>query len=141
MNVSFDVEPTQLTIDVLHKDAHAINISWNQDHSLEAKTEQEYQLTISDGSNPQIIHTLRENHYYFRAPPNAQLCEVYNFSVTATPVGATYTGDGCSASSSPVLSTTVPSLPSTEKVESSLDYSLEKVAGALTLNISFEVRF
>ena len=53
------------------------------------------------------------------APP----CEVYNFSVTATYVGVTYTGAGCSVPG-PVISTMLPSLPNLERLEFSLMYSL-----------------
>ena len=134
-------ESTQFNIEVLHMDVGAINISWNHNPQLATSenVEQTYHLTISYRSRHQVI-TLNETHYYFRAPNNAPPCDIYNFSVTATPVGATYTGDGCSAPS-PVLSTTVPSLPRTDGLESSLVYSLEMVSGELTLNISFEVNF
>ena len=66
-----------------------------------------------------------EPYYYFIAPNNAPPCEVYNFYVTATYVGATYTGAGCSVPSS-VISRMLPSLPDVDEVESSLRYSLTK---------------
>ena len=72
----------------------------------------------------------------FTAPDNTPLCEVYNFSVTATPVGATYTGDDCSVPS-PVLSRMLPSLPDGDELNKSLDHSLEKVNNSrVTLSVS-----
>ncbi len=64
----------------------------------------------------------------FTAPEGAPPCEVYNFSVTATYVGATYTGAGCSATS-PVVSSMFPSLPDQRILELSVNYSLEKQVG------------
>ena len=74
-------------------------------------------------SSTQVISLNDSNYYYFTAPEDAPLCEVYNFSVTATYVGATYTGAGCSIPS-PVLSRMLPSLPNVDELESSLSYSL-----------------
>ena len=82
---------------------------------------------------------LHEPYYVFTAPEGAPPCEVYNFSVTATYVGATYTGAGCSVPS-PVLSRMLPSLPEIYKLESSHRYSLEKYAtGDINLSVSFQV--
>ena len=52
-----------------------------------------YNLSISYGSSRQDI-SLNESTYLFTAPEGALPCEVYNFSVTATYVGATYNGAG-----------------------------------------------
>ena len=74
---------------------------------------------------PPISQELQTSSFPFTAPPNAPPCEVYNFSVTATPVGATYTGDGCSVPS-PVLSRMLPSLPDIMQLESAINCSLER---------------
>ena len=97
------------------------NISWTPRSSSA-------NLTVTSASVNTESRTLRvdQAHYVFTAPPNAPPCEVYNFSVTATPVGATYTGDGCSVPS-PTFSTMLPSLPDVSKLESSLNYSMNKV--------------
>ena len=112
-------------------DIQTANISWSplrlppslmiQDINL-VKT---YILTvITMASNTQIFQ-LNQPFYVFTAPEGALPCEVYNFSVTATYVGATYTGDGCSVPS-PALIKMLPSLPDIKRLESSLQYVLEK---------------
>ena len=98
---------------------------------------QTFSLTISHGSTSQVI-SLNDSFYYFTAPEDAPPCEVYNFSVTATYVGATYTGAGCSVPS-PVISTMLPSLPDIRRLNSSLNHSLDKVSGDVTLSVYFEV--
>ena len=96
-------------------DKQLINISWSLDSRrfLSLFTIQDvsqiYLLTISHGSSSRVF-SLRDTYFNFTAPEGAPPCEVYNFSVTATYVGATYTGAGCSVPS-PVLSRMLPSLP------------------------------
>ena len=80
----------------------------------------------SSGTSSLVFNTTTLNYLSFTAPDNVPPCEVYNFSVTATPVGATYTGDGCSVPS-PVLSRMLPSLPDGDELNKSLDYILQKV--------------
>ena len=96
-----------------------------------------YMLAVSSDSQEWTI-PLREPYHVFTAPEDAPPCEVYNFSVIATYVGATYTGAGCSVPS-PVLSTMLPSLPDIKRLESSLNHSLEKQSGEVTLTVYFEV--
>ena len=84
------------------------------------------------------VPQLYQPYYVFTAPESASPCEVYNFSVTATYVGATYTGAGCSIPSS-VLSKTLPTLPDTGRLNSSFTYSLVLDHGDLKLNISLKV--
>ena len=92
-------------------------------------------MTINDSNK---LQTLAEPYFLFTAPEDAPPCEVYNFSVTATYVGATYTGAGCSVPS-PVLSTMLPSLPDITPVESSIQYVLIKQDIKLIINVTFEV--
>ena len=100
---------------------------------------QDFYLSVNYDSSRKIIHKT-EPHHRFTAPEGAPPCEVYNFSVTATYVGATYTGAGCSVPRlSPIMSTMLPSLPDIEKLNSSLIYSLALNSGNFTLNITFEV--
>ena len=95
-------------------------------------------MTINDSNKLQTLAQLSEPYYLFTAPEDAPPCEVYNFSVTATYVGATYTGAGCSVPS-PVLSTMLPSLPDITPVESSIQYVLIKQDIKLIINVTFEV--
>ena len=96
-------------------------------------------LTISHGSITEVIPINElESTYHFTAPEGAPPCEVYNFSVTVTYVGATYTGAGCSV---PSIANKImlPSLPNLGRMESSLIYSLVQHFQQFILNISIEV--
>ena len=115
------------------------NISWsprNLSTSLDAN--QTFTLTVTrTNTELRTIRIANERHYVFEAPEDAPPCEVYNFSVTATPVGATYTGDGCSAPS-PVLSRMLPSLP--VPLKQSKIYSLQRLqSGEIELTVYFQV--
>ena len=90
-----------------------------------------YILTVSSVSTQPFSFLVEETHYEFTAPKSAPACEVYNFSVTATYVGATYTGAGCSEPS-PVISRMPPSLPDVVNLESSLNYKLKKETNGTT---------
>ena len=98
----------------------SVNISWSPRSSSA-------NLTVTSDNTESRTVQINRAYYVFKAPTNAPPCEVYNFSVTATPVGATYTGDGCSVPS-PVLSRMLPSLPDTERLESYTNYSLTRVS-------------
>ena len=113
----------------------SVNISWVDP----SKSSRLYNLTIMNTINQQWMFQLQYPNHVFAAPEGTPPCEVYNFSVTATYVGATYTGDGCSVPS-PVLSTMLPSLPEISSLQSSHTYSLEKQgAGKLVLTVYFQV--
>ena len=114
-----------------------IRLEWRQE-SLVPDSMQTFSLTVSHGSSSQDTLGLIESTYHFTASESAPPCEVYNFSVTATYVGATYTGAGCSVPS-PVLSTMLPSLPNISQLESSLDFVLEKRSTDFIIEVSFEV--
>jgi hypothetical protein len=114
-----------------------INISW-MSSSLNRVSLATYNLTISHGSSSQVI-LVTASQYLFTAPEGAPPCEIYNFSVAATYVGATYTGAGCSVPS-PVISTMLPSLPDINYLSDSISYHLVKLSQGLTLNVYFEVR-
>ena len=132
MIVYVDVATLILQTEGVSNAEQSINISWvdpNESNRL-------YLLTVVSSVNQQWIFTTREPYLHFTAPKGAPPCEVYNFSVTATYVGATYTGAGCSVPS-PVLSTMLPSLPLIGNVQS---YSIEKQgAGEAVLTVYFEV--
>ena len=115
----------------------SVNISWTSTSHYQDVT-QPNQLTVTSASTQELLIPLHDSHYQFTAPDNAPPCEVYNFSVTATPVGATYTGDGCSVPS-PVLSRMLPSLPDISDLESSMNYSLMKDSSGVILFTSFQV--
>ena len=112
-----------------------VNVSWSfQSQSI-------YTLTIlnSRKTQPQTqIHQLHQHYFIFTAPEGAPPCEVYNFSVTATYIGATYTGAGCSVPS-PVINRMLPSLPDIDALVSSINFLLEKRFIGITLMISFQV--
>ena len=98
-----------------------------------------YMLTVKNSNTCVESLVLQEPYHVFTAPEGAPPCEVYNFSVTATYVGATYTGAGCSVPS-PVLSRMLPSLPDIHRLELSLNYSLTKQSdGGVTLRVYFPV--
>ena len=117
-------EPTPLVLDVMAMEVNSINVSWSQNTLATLNAKQTFSLTVAHGSSSKTIF-VNESFYVFNAPPNAPPFEVYNFSVTATYVGATYTGDGCSVPS-PVLSTMLPCLPDIQILESSLNFVLIK---------------
>ena len=93
-------------------DIQTANVSWNpssQPFSLVIEDiNQIYTLTVTSNNTHPQTPQLHQPFYIFNAPDCAPPCEVYNFSVTATYVGATYTGAGCSVPS-PVLSRMLPS--------------------------------
>ena len=117
----------------------SINLTWSQESSSVVDAPQStFQLKINHGSKSEVI-SLDEPYYYFTVPKGAPPCEVYNFSVIATYVGATYTGAGCSVPS-PVLSMMLPSLPDISNLETSLGYLLKKQAnGGIELQVSLKV--
>ena len=103
-----------------------ILISWSPLTSLGAR--QVYNVTVvSENTQPRSFQQ-SEPKFNFSAPDDAPPCEIYTFSVTATPDGANYTGDGCSVSSG-VLTMMLPSLPDITPLESSLNYTLASVIG------------
>ena len=112
----------------------SLNISWIVPH----ETNRTYNLTVINSTNQQLVFTLQKPNYIFTVPEGAPPCEVYNFSITATYIGATYTGVGCS-DASPVLSRMLPSLPNISRLESSLEYALEKQSTSFVVMVSFEV--
>ena len=127
-------DPIPLTLKVLDIGVSSVNLTW--DLSV-VDAPQIFLLTISHGSSSDVL-SLNESTYHFTAPEGAPPCEVYNFSVTATYVGATYTGAGCSVPSS-VLSTMLPSLPNVSRSEISLKYVLKKQSTGYILHVYFKV--
>ena len=127
----FTAEPFTLELTASHVEkSDLLHVSWRRTNSSPHNDYLEgnltYKLSVkSNDIQPQIFETNKSYQSYTR-PSNTSPCEVYNFSVTATPVGATYTGDGCSVPS-PVLSRMLPSLPS---MESSINYTLKTINGA-----------
>ena len=97
----------------------SVNITWSL-HQLFA-----YIIVVTNSTSSLLLNSTDLNHLLFTAPDNAPPCEVYNFSFNATPVGATYTGDGCSLPS-PMVSRMLSSLPDADKLNNLLKYSLEK---------------
>ena len=127
-------EPTPLTLKVMDVGVSSVNLTWDLSVGDAAQI---FLLTISHGSSSDI-RSLNESYYHFTAPEGAPPCQIYNFSVTVTYVGATYTGAGCSV---PSIANKImlPSLPNLGRMESSLIYSLVQHFQQFILNISIEV--
>ena len=132
--IKSDVEPVSLTLKVVDGFIGSFYLTWDLSVGDAAQT---FLLTISHGTSSDII-SLNELYYHFIAPEGAPPCEIYNFSVTATYVGATYTGAGCSVPS-PVISTMLPSLPFIGDLQSYYNFSIEKQAGEAVLTVYFQV--
>ena len=135
------LDPSPVMLEAMDTESlQSSNISWSSLPTLmDAEPRQAYFLSVKSPSIQEQRLQLYEPYYLFAAPEGAPPCEIYNFSVAATyDVGATYTGAGCSVPS-PVLSTMLPSLPSIDRLESSLNFVLSKKSGGLSLQVSFEV--
>ena len=122
-------------------DIHSINLTWSPLDTFQAATHsimQIFNLSITNSSGSHVL-SLNESHYLFSAPGGVPPCEVYNFSVTATYVGATYTGAGCSVPS-PVLTRMLPSLPDITGLKNScINLLTKQPSGGVTLNVTFQV--
>ena len=119
---------------VLDVGVGSVNLTWDLPVG---GADQIFLLTISHGSSSDKV-SLNDSYYNFTAPEGAPPCEVYNFSVTATYIGATYTGPDCSVPSN-IIEMMLPSLPNIARLESSLVYSLVQTSKQFILNISLEV--
>jgi hypothetical protein len=129
-------DPIPLTLKVMDVGVSSVNLTWDLSVGDAA---QSFSLTIvSNGSFEEVIPT-NKSHYHFTALEGAPPCEIYNFSVTTTYVGAIYTGADCSVPSI-VNDVMLPSLPNIRRLESSIMYSLVQNFRQFILNISFEVR-
>ena len=113
----------------------SLNISWTD---LDQNWLENISLTAVNTINQKWIFQLQNPYHIFTAPEGASPCEIYRFKVSHTYAGATYTGASCSVSS-PVLSTMLPSLPGIGKLQSSHNYSLEKLTGQVVLTVYFQV--
>ena len=140
---SMHLDETQLNLSATSANLQAVMLSWIPSRSLSVveTINETYTLTVmSNHTRPQIFHQI-EPGYVYNAPEGAPPCALYNFSVTATYIGtmATYTGAGCNVYSE-VLNIMLPSLPDISRMESSVDYVLEKRSTVgFELRISFMV--
>ena len=115
----------------------SVNISWSLlDSSVDFDV---FTLTVSSANTKQRDFQLEDTYYVFDGSEGAPACEVYNFSVTATYVGATYTGAVCSEPS-PVISRMLPSLPVIKGEQSSVNLTVKKSSGELTVSVNFKVK-
>ena len=97
-----------------------------------------YELSVISDNTGERTFLTDETYLLFTAREDVPPCEVYNFSVTATYVGATYTGAGCGVPS-PVLSTMLPTLPNISGLEYSLKHTLKKrSASKVILLVSYQ---
>ena len=136
------IEPTPVDVYLTDIDIQRANVSWNPlsppSSLMIEDVNPVYTLTVTSSNTPPQILQLHQPYYVFIAPGGAPPCEVYNFSVTATYVGASYTGAGCSVPSS-TISRMLPSLPDIVRLNSSHTYSIVLIRGDLKLNVTFEV--
>ena len=117
-------------------ESQAKNISWSPLRL--AENDQVYNVTVRDSEKNVVIKSqLGERYLVFYASNNAPPCEVYNFSVTATYVGATYTGADCSLLSNETFM--LPSLPDIVELENSLEKQIVKESMKINLSVSFKV--
>ena len=134
-------EPFSLILDFSDvNDSQSAIISWNaaNDSSLTPDGSLTYSLTVTSTNTQNQVFKSQASHYVFSALEDSPPCEVYNFSVTATYVGATYTGAGCSVPSS-VLSRMLPSLPDISRLHSVQNVSVEKQLGEVIMSVYFQV--
>ena len=133
--MSVATDPIPINITAKDIESRAKNISWSP--LLLAEDDQVYTVTVRDGERNVVISSqLVEKYFVFNASDSAPACEVYNVSVTATYVGATYTGAGCSESSNETFM--LPSLPDIRELEKSIKNQLMKEA-MISLTITFKV--
>ena len=113
-----------------------VKISWSP---ILHHSHMNYTLRVTSSNTEPQSYQLHTSSFNFSAPEGAPACEVYNFSVTASYVGATYTGAGCSELS-PVISRMLPSLPDKVKLDSSIVCVLERnESGKISIRISMLV--
>ena len=129
------IDLTSLNMYTTDVAAQLANISWTATNSEPPF----YNLTVMSANTKPESFRLSRPFFVFNTSKDAPPCEVYNFSVTATYVGATYTGAGCSEPG-PVISRMLPSLPDITHLESSLNYSLIKKLNNVTLITYFMVK-
>ena len=130
------VEPSQHNISVSPDvQSLSVNLSWTT-----VNVNRTYNLTVKSSSPySQSFQLNNTNHYIFTAPKGSKPCDVFNFSVIATYIGASYTGADCSVPSM-TPNMMLPSLPDAKIIESTLKYSLEKMLDeGVKLSVSFEV--
>ena len=104
-------------------------------------TNQFFNFTVVSQNTQAQRFLLNEPQFNFTAPNDAPPCEVYNFSVTATPNvdGTRYSGDGCSVHYS-MRSVVLPSLPDITRLEMSLNYTLENsLEDGFELKVTYKV--
>ena len=131
-------DPVPVTVMSNIVDLQTFNISWSP-LSLENRNQTYmYTLTVTTSNSTSQTFQTDGQIYVFKVPDNAPPCEVYNFSVTATYDGATYTGAACSEPS-PVLSRMLPSPPDVTPLESTLTATLAKQQSGIDLEVSFSV--
>ena len=138
MSPSYFTEPSERLLTTTEEKVDSLMLTWSQG-SLLPDIMQTFLLTINHGSSSHVI-PLNESHYNFTAPEGAPPCEVYNFSVTANYIGATYIGAGCSVPG--ILNNKMlPSLPDIDRLESTITYRLLQQSEEFIFNISFEVSY
>ena len=113
----------------------SLNITWID----LAEPLRQYNLTVVNTASQQWTFTTDDPYYIFTAPKDAPPCEIYNFSLAASYIGVTYTGDDCGLPPSLEISTMLPSLPDVSRLQSTHNYSLEKQTGEIVLKVYFEV--
>ena len=96
-----------------------------------------FNLTIfnlnSSSSEPVLMRTdIQTQHYIFTDGNRARPCDVYSFQVTAR-------NDAGMGNPSEIITGSLPSLPDMSAVEDSLQHSLAKADGSVTMRVQFNV--
>ena len=144
---TLDSEPILIKIDQIRDiTVRSVNLTWSSPEAQEQIGQLSIKLNYSlkviskSDATPLQLFQVQEPFLVYTAhdPEDPPPCEIYNFSVTATYIGAMYTGAGCSVPS-PVISRMLPSLPDISRLESTLKYSASADSQGVTLTVSFMV--
>ena len=132
---STDLEPTPIVYVTTYISRQLYNVSWR---SISSKGDNK-KFTVKVQSRGSFMKTFYPHKPYFilNTPEDAPLCDVFNFTGSASYTGATYTGAGCSMPSTESMM--LPSLPNITRLESSLQFCLTKRFERINLSVSFVV--
>ena len=138
------LDPSPINLSATDAHLQAVMLSWIPSLSslpLMEDIYETYTLTVMrSNAQPQIL-PCDQPGCIFNASKGVPPCALYNFTATAIYGGtrANYNGAGCSVHGT-VVNIMLPSLPDISKMESSLDYVLEKMSTTgFELQVSFLV--
>ena len=132
----FTGPPSPLNVMLTPLTVNFIRISWSSPPTPPGVTLY-FNLTIfnlnSSSSEPVLMRTdIQTQHFIFTDDNRARSCDVYSFQVTAR-------NDAGIGNPSEIITGSLPSLPDISAVEDSLQHSLAKANGSVTLRVQFNV--